>query len=42
MSPPRDLVAKAQSVVIVPERKTAAFVVGGKFGKGFMSCNMRA
>jgi lipid-binding SYLF domain-containing protein len=35
---PRDLVEKAHCIVIVPELKTAAFVVGGKYGKGFISC----
>jgi lipid-binding SYLF domain-containing protein len=35
---PQDLVEKAHCVVIVPELKTAAFVVGGKYGKGFISC----
>ncbi len=35
---PQDLLAKAQCIVIVPELKTAAFVVGGKYGKGFLSC----
>ena len=35
---PQDLIAKAHCIVIVPELKTAAFVVGGKYGKGFISC----
>ena len=35
---PRDLVEKAHCIVIVPELKTAAFVFGGKYGKGFISC----
>jgi lipid-binding SYLF domain-containing protein len=35
---PRDLVEKAHCIVIVPELKTAAVVVGGKYGKGFISC----
>ena len=35
---PRDLLANAHCVVIVPELKTAAFMVGGKYGKGYMSC----
>src|SRR5215210_4567114 len=35
---PRDLLANAHCVVIVPELKTAAFVVGGKYGKGYLSC----
>ena len=36
---PRDLLAKANCVVIVPGVKKAAFVFGGKFGKGFMVCH---
>ena len=39
---PRDLVEKAHCIVIVPELKTAAFVVGGKYGKGFISCRKAA
>ena len=35
---PLDLVEKAHCIVIVPELKTAAFVFGGKYGKGFISC----
>ncbi|HUR34294.1 MAG TPA: lipid-binding SYLF domain-containing protein [Vicinamibacterales bacterium] len=35
---PRDLLAKAHCVVIVPQLKTAAFVVGGKYGKGYLTC----
>src|SRR5579862_9639828 len=35
---PQDLLEKAYCVVIVPSLKTAAFVVGGEFGRGFMSC----
>ena len=34
----RDLLQKAHCIVIVPELKTAAFIVGGKYGKGFISC----
>ena len=39
---PRDLVEKAHCIVIVPELKTAAFVLGGKYGKGFVSCRKAA
>ena len=39
---PRNLVEKAHCIVIVPELKAAAFVVGGKYGKGFMSCRNAA
>ena len=35
---PRDLLAKAHCIVIVPDLKTAAFVFGGKYGKGYLSC----
>ncbi len=35
---PQDLLNKAQCVIIVPDLKKAAFVVGGKYGKGFVSC----
>jgi SH3 domain-containing YSC84-like protein 1 len=35
---PRDLLAKAQCAVIVPSLKKGAFIVGGKFGRGFLTC----
>lgn len=35
---PQDLLAHANCIVIVPGLKTAAFIVGGKFGKGYLSC----
>ncbi|MGA3096915.1 MAG: lipid-binding SYLF domain-containing protein [Bryobacteraceae bacterium] len=35
---PQDLLDKAHCIVIVPSLKTAAFLVGGKYGKGFISC----
>ncbi len=35
---PHDLVAKAECVVIVPGLKKGAFIVGGQFGKGFITC----
>lgn len=35
---PRDLLEKAHCIVIVPGAKSAAFVVGAKFGKGFATC----
>jgi lipid-binding SYLF domain-containing protein len=38
---PEDLLANAHCIVIVPELKTAAFVFGGKFGKGYMSCRSK-
>jgi lipid-binding SYLF domain-containing protein len=35
---PQELIENAHCIVIVPELKTAAFVVGGKYGKGYLSC----
>ncbi|MDQ6700197.1 MAG: lipid-binding SYLF domain-containing protein [Acidobacteriota bacterium] len=35
---PQELLDKAQCVVIVPGLKKAAFVIGGKYGKGFTMC----
>ena len=35
---PLDLLEKAHCIVIVPGLKTAAFGVGGKYGKGYLSC----
>src|SRR5688572_32105425 len=35
---PEELLAGAHCIVIVPGLKTAAFVVGGKYGKGYVSC----
>lgn len=35
---PQDLLEKAQCVVVVPSMKTGAFIVGGKYGRGFVSC----
>ena len=39
---PRDLLEKAHCIVIVPDLKTAAFAVGGKYGKGYLSCRNRS
>lgn len=38
---PQDLLAKAQCIVIVPGLKKAAFVVGGQYGKGYLSCRKK-
>src|SRR5579863_7063116 len=38
---PQDLLANAHCIVIVPGMKTAAFLVGGKFGKGYLSCRSK-
>ncbi len=35
---PQDLLDKAHCIVVVPGVKKAAFVVGGKYGRGFISC----
>jgi lipid-binding SYLF domain-containing protein len=35
---PRDLLDKSRCVVIIPGVKKAAFIVGGKYGRGFVSC----
>jgi lipid-binding SYLF domain-containing protein len=39
---PRDLLDKAHCIVIVPSLKTAAFMVGGKYGKGYISCRNKS
>ncbi len=35
---PQDLLNKAECVVIVPGAKKGAFIFGGKYGRGFVSC----
>src|ERR1051325_11040183 len=35
---PQDMLANAHCIVIVPGLKTGAFVFGGKYGKGYLSC----
>jgi len=35
---PEDLLRKAHCIAIVPGMKEGAFIVGAKFGKGFVSC----
>lgn len=35
---PQDLLARAECVVVVPGMKKGAFIVGGKYGRGFFSC----
>jgi lipid-binding SYLF domain-containing protein len=39
---PEDLLANAHCIVIVPNMKTAAFLVGGKYGKGYLSCRNKS
>ena len=38
---PHDLLAKAHCIVIVPGLKKGAFVVGAKYGKGFIACRSK-
>jgi lipid-binding SYLF domain-containing protein len=38
---PRELWDKAACVIVVPSLKKAAFIVGGEYGKGLMSCRRR-
>jgi lipid-binding SYLF domain-containing protein len=35
---PQELWARAECVIVVPGLKKAAFVIGGEYGKGLMSC----
>ncbi len=35
---PQDLLEKAHCIVLVPDLKKGAFVVGGKYGRGFAVC----
>src|SRR5437879_2744199 len=35
---PQDLLDNAHCIVIVPGLKKGAFIIGGKYGKGFISC----
>ncbi len=39
---PEDMLEGAHCIVIVPGLKTAAFLVGGKYGKGYMSCRNKS
>jgi lipid-binding SYLF domain-containing protein len=39
---PQELLENAHCIVIVPDLKTAAFVVGGKYGKGYLSCRNKS
>ena len=38
---PQDLLNKSQCIVIVPGLKKGAFIIGGKYGKGFVSCRAK-
>ena len=35
---PRDYWDRAQCIAVIPELKKAAFIIGGEYGKGVMSC----
>jgi lipid-binding SYLF domain-containing protein len=39
---PQELLENAHCIVIVPGLKTAAFVFGGKYGKGYLSCRNKS
>jgi lipid-binding SYLF domain-containing protein len=39
---PQDLLSKADCVIILPNVKKAAFVVGGEYGRGFAECRNHA
>jgi lipid-binding SYLF domain-containing protein len=39
---PQELIENAYCIVIVPDLKTAAFVFGAKYGKGYLSCRNRS
>ena len=39
---PEDMLANSHCIVIVPGMKTAAFLVGGKYGKGYVSCRRKS
>jgi lipid-binding SYLF domain-containing protein len=38
---PQELLENAHCIVIVPGLKTAAFVFGAKYGKGYLSCRSK-
>jgi len=39
---PQDLLNKAECIIIVPGLKKGAFIVGAKYGKGFVSCRSKS
>lgn len=39
---PQDLLNKSQCIVIVPGLKKGAFVIGAKYGRGFVSCRLKS
>ena len=38
---PQELLEKAECIVVIPDLKKGAFIVGGKYGKGFVSCRKK-
>src|SRR6202163_4828665 len=38
---PQELLEHAHCIVIVPDLKTAGFIVGAKYGKGYLSCRSK-
>jgi lipid-binding SYLF domain-containing protein len=38
---PREMLEHAHCIVIVPDLKTGAFIIGGKYGKGILSCRSK-
>jgi len=38
---PQEMLEHANCIVIVPGLKTGAFIVGGKYGKGYISCRAK-
>src|SRR6266404_4058011 len=38
---PREMLEHAHCIVIVPDLKTGAFILGGKYGKGYISCRSK-
>ena len=39
---PLDVAAKARCVAVIPGFKKGAFIVGGKYGKGYLSCRKKS
>jgi len=39
---PQEMIEHASCIVIVPDLKTAAFLVGAKYGKGYLSCRNKS
>jgi lipid-binding SYLF domain-containing protein len=38
---PQEMLEHAHCIAIVPDLKTGAFIVGGKYGKGYISCRSK-